>query len=31
MEPTLSVGDRFFVNRVVYKFSSPKRGDIDRF
>mgnify|MGYP000304449598 FL=1 len=28
MEPTLSVGDRFFVNRVVYKFSSPKRGDL---
>ena len=28
MEPTLSVGDRFFVNRVVYKFSSQKRGDL---
>ena len=28
MEPTLSVGDRLFVNRVVYKFSSPKRGDL---
>ena len=28
MEPTLSVGDCFFVNRVVYKFSSPKRGDL---
>ena len=28
MEPTLSVGDRFFMNRVVYKLSSPKRGDI---
>lgn len=28
MEPTLSVGDRFFVNRVVYKFSSPQRGDL---
>ena len=28
MEPTLSVGDRFFVNCVVYKFSSPKRGDL---
>lgn len=28
MEPTLSVGDRFFMNRIVYKLSSPKRGDI---
>lgn len=28
MEPTLSVGDRFFVNRVLYKFSSPQRGDL---
>ena len=28
MEPTISVGDRFFVNKVVYKFSSPKRGDL---
>ena len=28
MEPTISVGDSFFVNRFVYKFSSPKRGDI---
>lgn len=28
MEPTMSVGDRFFVNRVVYKFSSPQRGDL---
>lgn len=28
MEPTLSVGDRFFVNRVVYKLSSPERGDL---
>ncbi|HIY03210.1 MAG TPA: signal peptidase I [Candidatus Blautia faecipullorum] len=28
MEPTLEVGDRFFMNRAVYKFSSPKRGDI---
>ena len=28
MEPTIAVGDRFFVNRVVYKFSSPKRGDL---
>ena len=28
MEPTISVGDRFFINRAVYKFSSPKRGDV---
>lgn len=28
MEPTLAVGDRFFVNRVLYKFSSPQRGDL---
>lgn len=28
MEPTLSVGDRFFMNRVIYMVSSPERGDI---
>ena len=28
MEPTLSVGDQFFMNRVVYKVTSPKRGDM---
>lgn len=28
MEPTLSVGDKFFINRVTYKISSPERGDI---
>ena len=28
MEPTIAVGDRFFINRVVYKFSSPQRGDL---
>ena len=28
MEPMIAVGDRFFINRVVYKFSSPKRGDL---
>lgn len=28
MEPTISVGDRFFMNRVIYQVSSPKRGDI---
>ena len=28
MEPTLQVGERFFVNRAVYKISSPERGDV---
>lgn len=28
MEPTLSVGDKYFVNRVIYKVSAPKRGDV---
>ena len=28
MEPTLAVGEKFFVNKAVYKVSSPKRGDI---
>lgn len=28
MEPTLQVGERFFVNRAIYKVSSPGRGDI---
>lgn len=28
MEPTIEVGDSFFMNRVIYKFSPPKRGDI---
>ena len=28
MEPTISVGDRFFMNRAVYQLSDPKRGDI---
>ena len=28
MEPTLAVGDRFFMNQAVYKFSSPQRGDM---
>lgn len=28
MEPTLSVGEKFFMNRVTYKVSSPQRGDI---
>lgn len=28
MEPTLAVGNRYFINRLAYKTSSPKRGDI---
>lgn len=28
MEPTLSVGDKFFMNRVIYRITSPERGDI---
>ena len=28
MEPTISVGDRFFMDKVSYKLSSPQRGDI---
>ena len=28
MEPTLQVGERFFVNRALYKVSSPNRDDI---
>lgn len=28
MVPTLKVGDRLFVNRVIYYYSQPKRGDI---
>lgn len=28
MEPTISLGDRFFVNRAIYRLSSPKRGDL---
>ena len=28
MEPTLQVGERFIVNRAIYKVSLPKRGDI---
>ena len=27
MEPTYSVGQKFFVNRALYKIKSPKRGD----
>lgn len=28
MEPTISVGDRYLMNRVIYRVSSPKRGDV---
>ena len=28
MEPTLGVGEHFFVNRLIYRISEPKRGDI---
>ncbi len=28
MESTISVGDRFFMNRAVYQLTDPKRGDI---
>ena len=28
MEPTLAVGSLYFVNKLAYKTSSPKRGDI---
>ena len=28
MEPTLNVGDRVLVNKVVYHLHSPRRGDI---
>ncbi|MDD5613491.1 MAG: signal peptidase I [Candidatus Omnitrophica bacterium] len=28
MRPTLEVKDRIFVNKLVYRFSSPERGDI---
>ena len=28
MEPTISVGEKYFMNRAIYRVSSPKRGDI---
>ena len=31
MEPTLEAGDRVLMNTVVYKLSSPKRGDVIAF
>lgn len=31
MEPTIETGERFFANKLVYKFTSPNRGDIIAF
>lgn len=31
MEPTFMTGEKFFVNKAVYKFRSPKRGDLIAF
>lgn len=28
MEPTIEVGDRFFMNQLIYKVASPQRGDM---
>ncbi len=28
MEPTLRPGDKIFVNRFIYRFQEPKRGDV---
>jgi signal peptidase I len=28
MTPTLEIGDRIFVNKFVYRFSEPERGDV---
>ncbi|MFZ5639714.1 MAG: signal peptidase I [Bacillota bacterium] len=28
MEPTLKPGDRIIVNKLIYRYSQPKRGDI---
>lgn len=28
MEPTLTAGERFFINKMAYKLGSPERGDI---
>ena len=31
MEPTFQTGERFFINKVVYKLGDPKRGDVIAF
>lgn len=31
MDPTLSTGDKFFMNKAAYKLGSPERGDIIAF
>lgn len=31
MEPTLSAGDKFFINQAAYKLGDPKRGDMIAF
>ena len=31
MEPAIDVGDRFFVNRIIYRVGSPERGDVIAF
>lgn len=31
MEPTFQTGEKFFINKVIYTFTSPKRGDIIAF
>ena len=28
MEPTLAIGDRVLVNKFLYRFSTPRRGDV---
>lgn len=28
MEPTIAIGDRFFSNKLVYRFRTPKEGEI---
>ena len=28
MVPTLLVGDRVFVNKFIYRFAEPERGDV---
>ena len=28
MEPTLAIGDRVLVNKFIYRFDAPKRGDV---